>query len=55
MGGCSATCPAIRACSRARSDEDEEDEEACACLFIKMVGPLLLLGGRVPCVYKVSC
>ena len=45
VGGRSATRPAIRAVSRAPSDDDGDydDDDACACLSIKMVGPLLLL------------
>ena len=45
MGGRSATRPAILAVSRAPSDDDDYyyDDDACACLSIKMVGPLLLL------------
>ena len=45
VGGRSATRPAIRAVSRAPSDDDDDydGDDACACLSIKMVGPLLLL------------
>lgn len=54
VGGRSATRPAIRACSRAPSDDDGDldDDDACACLSIKIVGPpQAVAGGCLPCRY----